>query len=190
MDVRMPELDGIEATRRLLANGGLANEGRDADDVRHGRVRLRRAARGRERVPAQGRSTGAARRRHPRGRDRRRAARAVGHAPPDRGVRPLRSDQRCAAGRSRRADAARARGAAADRARALERRDRGGAVRQRDDGEDARRACADEARPARPGAGGRPRVRGRQCAARRFSFVADECESSARPSADRHLRPT
>ena len=39
------------------------DEGRDADDVRHGRVRLRGAARRRERVPAQGRAARAARRR-------------------------------------------------------------------------------------------------------------------------------
>ena len=53
-------------------------EGRDADHLRHGRVRLRGAAGGRERLPAQGRPAGAARRRHPRRRERRRAARALG----------------------------------------------------------------------------------------------------------------
>ena len=44
MDVRMPDLDGIEATRRLV-NGGSERQGLDADDVRHGRVRLRIVAR-------------------------------------------------------------------------------------------------------------------------------------------------
>ena len=47
MDVRMPELDGIEATRRLLADDGADAEGRDADHLRHGRVRLRGARRAR-----------------------------------------------------------------------------------------------------------------------------------------------
>ena len=46
-----------------------------------------------------------------------------------------------------------------DRARALQRRDRRGADRQRDDRQDARRARADEARAARPRAGGRARLR-------------------------------
>jgi DNA-binding NarL/FixJ family response regulator len=39
MDVRMPDTDGIEATRRLAA-AGVARPGADAHDVRHGRVRL------------------------------------------------------------------------------------------------------------------------------------------------------
>ena len=38
MDVRMPEMDGIEATRRLLGRRGLRDEGRHAHDLRHGRV--------------------------------------------------------------------------------------------------------------------------------------------------------
>ena len=57
MDVRMPELDGIEATRHAARTGRREHEGRDADDVRHGRVRLRGAPRRRERLPAQGRSS-------------------------------------------------------------------------------------------------------------------------------------
>ena len=54
----------------------------------------------------------------------------------------------------------------ARRARPVERRDREGALRQRDDGQDPRRAHADEARPARPRAGGRVRVRERARGAR------------------------
>ena len=66
MDVRMPVLDGIEATR-LLAGAGVAasRQGARGDDVQPRRVRLRGAARGGERVPAQGRPAGAAAARHP-----------------------------------------------------------------------------------------------------------------------------
>src|SRR5262249_29299616 len=65
------------------------------------------------------------------------------------------------------AHGSRAGGAEADRPRALERRDRQGALRERDDGEDARRARAHEARVARSRTGGRPRVRVRHPPARR-----------------------
>ena len=88
MDIRMPELDGIEATRRLLAEAGEHADPRaHAHHVRPQRVRLRGAARRRVRVPAQGRPAGAARGRHPRRRARRGAARAVDHPPADPGVR-------------------------------------------------------------------------------------------------------
>ena len=169
MDVRMPELDGIEATRRLLANGGSGDTKVvmlttfDMDEYVYDALRAGASGFLLKDVPPEQLVDG-----DPRRRERRRAARAVDHAAPDRGVRPHRAgDGRAAAG-ARRADGARARGAAADRARPLERRDREGALRQRDDGEDARRARADEARPARPRAGGRARVRVRPRSAGRL----------------------
>ena len=62
MDVRMPELDGIAATREIVAAPTDGAARARAHDVRPRRVRLRRAAAGRERVPAQGRRARAARR--------------------------------------------------------------------------------------------------------------------------------
>ena len=87
MDVRMPGMDGIEATRQLAGAGERAADP-DPDHVRPRRVRLRRAARRGERLPAQGRHRRAALRRGPGGRGRRRAARAGRHPPAHRRVRP------------------------------------------------------------------------------------------------------
>src|SRR6185312_9772546 len=88
------------------------------------------------------------------------------------------------AARGRGADRPRARGAAADGAGPLERGDRPGALRQRDDREDSRRPRAPEAEAARPGTGGRVRVRvGPRAAQRRLG-------STVRARAERALRAT
>jgi Response regulator containing CheY-like receiver domain and AraC-type DNA-binding domain len=55
MDVRMPRLNGIEATRRVAALNAEAAAGRAAHDLRPGRVRLRRPARWCQRIPAEAR---------------------------------------------------------------------------------------------------------------------------------------
>ena len=56
MDVRMPRLDGLEATRRLSRLAEARPRVLDAHHVRPGRVRLRGAAGRRQRLPAQGRA--------------------------------------------------------------------------------------------------------------------------------------
>ena len=162
MDIRMPGLDGIEATRRVLASAGDDGSVRvlmlttfDLNEYVYDALRA-----GASRLPAQGRAARAARRRHPRRRARRRAARPVDHPAADPGVRPGRPAVRPAAEGPGRADRARARGLQAGRPRPLQRRDRRRADRQRDDGQDPCRAAADEARPARPCAGRRARLRG------------------------------
>ena len=77
MDIRMPVLDGIAATRRLV-EAGVADAGARAHHLRPRRVRLRGAAGRCLRLPAQGRAGRGARRRDPGGRGGGVAARARG----------------------------------------------------------------------------------------------------------------
>ena len=132
MDIRVPELEGIAATRQIARGAPTRRLESSPHDVRPRRVRLRRPRRGRERVPAQGQPARAARRRDPRRGGRGGAARAVGHEPAHRSVRARSGGRAGAGGGFRRAHGARGRGLRAARPRAVERRDRGAARRRRD----------------------------------------------------------
>ena len=126
MDVRMPVLDGLAATRQHPGGRGGRRPPRvimlttfDLDDYVYAALRA-----GRERVPAEALDPRRARRRGADRRGRRRTARALGHPPPGRGLRP---------GAARRPDRAGAPHAARDRRTAVGRSgtvqpaDRGGA---------------------------------------------------------------
>ena len=80
MDVRMPELDGVEATRRIVDRRQQRAD-HHPDDVRPRRVRLRGAAGRSQRLPAEGHAAGRSALGHPRRRQRRRRRRAERHAP-------------------------------------------------------------------------------------------------------------
>ena len=82
MDIRMPRLDGIEATRRILARGtpDRPAQGPRPHDLRPRRVRLRRSAGRRLGLPAQGRRPDGAACGDPGGPHRGRGRRARTHA--------------------------------------------------------------------------------------------------------------
>ena len=164
MDIRMPVMDGVEATRRLVRDGaGPRRPGPRPDDVRRRRVRRRGAAGRRQRVPAQGRDAGGLRRGDP---DR---------APPATRCWRRRSPAGCSTASPTGCRRSIPRGHAAlrelterelevltpHRPRPVEPRDRGPARPRRADRQDPRLARPRQARPARPRPGGRARLRGR-----------------------------
>ncbi|CAA9478461.1 MAG: Two-component transcriptional response regulator, LuxR family, partial [uncultured Solirubrobacteraceae bacterium] len=142
------------------APGGAARP--DPHHLRRRRVRLRGDARRRGGLPAQGHLAGPARRRDPHRGGGRGAPRPDGHPAARRALRaPARPGARGWRHRLLRADLARARHPPPRRARALQRRDRLGAVPLRGDREDPRDPHPRQARAPRPGAGGRARLRDR-----------------------------
>ena len=164
MDIRMPEMDGIEATRLIADGGGEAAPPRvlmlttfDLDEYVYDALRAGASGFLLKDVPAEQLVEGI-----------RLIAQGeallapIGHEAADPGVLAHRGDPALGAGRARRPDPARARGLQADRARHVQRRDRRRAGGLGDDREDARGARADEARRARPGAGGGARLRVRR----------------------------
>ena len=149
MDVRMPALDGIEATRRIVALDGPPVRVLMLTTFDLERVPARGARRGRQRLRAQGHAARGAARRHLRGRPRRRAGRSRDDGAADRVGDAQRPGGRALDGlaaltaQERELLAAIARGGSNAEIGASARRGRG-AARQ------ARRARADPGRDARP----------------------------------------
>ena len=79
MDIRMPRLDGLAATRQITADATQRHSSPDPHDVRPGRVRLRGTPRRCQRLPAQRHGPSRPHRRRPRHRLR---ARRCSHPPP------------------------------------------------------------------------------------------------------------
>ena len=155
MDIRMPELDGLEATRRILAADSgariLVLTTFDLDEYVY--EALRAGASGfvlKDDPPEQLLAAI--------------HVVAAGDAllSPDRHEacdQAVHAHHRPSAAKGvRRPERPRARRLPSDRPRPLERGDRKGALHQRDDGQDARHAHPPEARPSRPGPGGRARL--------------------------------
>ena len=158
MDIRMPRMDGLEATRRLARGAAtpariliLTTFGRNQyvyDALRAGASGfLLKDAPPEELIAAVGVIA----------RGDALLAPSITRAVIDEFARSAPAPRPAA--RARGPDAARARGVATPGARALQRRDRRGAGRQRRHGEDPRRARADEARPPRPRPGRHLRLR-------------------------------
>ena len=161
MDIRMPELDGIEATRRILA----ANEERDEpvrvlmlttfdlDEYVYDALRAGASGFLLKDVPADQLVEGI-----------RLVAAGEALLAPSVTRRLISEFTRAVPASAEPPESleeltpARGRGAEADRARALERRDRGGAGGVQHHGEDTRGAHPPKARPPRPGAGRGPRI--------------------------------
>ena len=160
MDIRMPELDGIEATRRLLAQAGdhpvrvLMLTTFDLNEYVYEALRAGASGFLLKDVPPEQLAAGI------RVVAQGEALLAPSHHPPaDPGVRGRLPRPAHAPEGPGRADRARAGSVPLRRARPVQRRDRRRAHRLRDDGQDARRPDADEARATRPRPGGRPRLR-------------------------------
>ena len=155
MDIRMPELDGLEATRRILAaDTGVAVlilTTFDLDEYIY--EALRAGASGfvlkddpPEQLLAAIRTVAA-------------GEALLSPAVTKRVIQHYtRTPRPTPPKRARRPDRTRARGLAPRGPRHVERRDRPGALHQRDHGQDAHHAHPPEARPPRPRSGRRPRI--------------------------------
>ena len=162
MDIRMPHLDGIEAIRRLPNHRVLVLTTFGLDEYIVEALRAGASGFITKDVPAD---------------ELVRAVRVVAAGEAlltpavtrqllDRVARRLPGAGGALAGLAGRAHRPRARGARAARPRHVQRRDRRGARGRRRDGQDPRLQRADEARAARPGPGGRARLRDRAGQAR------------------------